>query len=749
MPLFAATIFASAFLLFLVQPLLGKYILPWFGGSPGVWTTCLLFFQTLLLCGYAYAHFLTTRFPPRRQALIHGILLLVAVCCLPIVPSAHWKPAPDAEPVTRILGLLSVCVGLPYLALSATGPLVQRWFSLAHPAVPPYRLYALSNLGSLLALVGYPFVIEPVLTRTAQGYGWSVAFALFAGLAGFCAWRVRSVVESAAATSGDPLEEIAAAPTSLDRGMWVLLPAVASALLLATTNKLCLDVAVVPFLWVLPLGLYLLSFILCFDHPRWYRRPLFVSLFAAGSGVAAWLIEARGVTLPMQAASYSLTLFAGCMVCHGELHRLRPSPRHLTQFYLSIAAGGALGSLAVAVVAPLLLSDYYELQLSLVLLAYLVGVLTLLYRAGELATAAVAGALAATLIIPVLQTSPGGPFLGWVEAIAGQVRAFYRAYWQWIVPLLVIVIVCLRDGGRLRAGPWRRRIAAVPLMLSVLLGVVFIIQSIEDQRTVLTATRNFYGTLKVRHYYREKPGWEFNLLAHGGTSHGMQFTQPPKIDWATSYYSATSGVGRVLDLLPGPRRLGFVGLGAGTLAAYGRPGDVLRFYDINPAVEPIARKHFSYLARSPADVQVVLGDARLVLEDELARQGSQKFTALVLDAFSSDAIPVHLLTREAMELYLAHLAEGGVIAVHISNRHLKLAPVVEGLARACKLESAVILDDPPDEDWWYYPTTWVLLTRNSALLNERSLSLVTEVRDESDPVIEWSDDHASLFGILK
>jgi hypothetical protein len=747
--LYAATIFASAFLLFLVQPLLGKYILPWFGGSPGVWTTCLLFFQTVLLGGYAYAHFLTTQLTPRRQAIVHGALLLVALACLPVIPGARWKPAAGAEPVTSILLLLTACVGLPYFVLSATGPLLQRWFSLAHPGVPPYRLYALSNFGSLLALVGYPFLLEPMLARSVQGYGWSVGFGLFVLLCGFCAWRVRSLAESPPIAASDPIAESDAAPPVLDRGMWVLLPAVASALLLATTNKLCLDVAVVPFLWVLPLGLYLLSFILCFDHPRWYRRPLFVALFATGTGVAAWLVGARSVPLGVQIASYSLTLFSACMVCHGELHRLRPAPRHLTHFYLSIAAGGAIGSLAVAVIAPLVLSDYYELQIGLVLLVYLLGVLALLYRAGEVAAATAAGALAATLIVPLLQTSPGGPFAGWAAAIAGQVRVFYGEYWQWVVPMLVILIVCFRDGWRLSVTPWRRRVSAVPLLLSLLLGVIFIIQGVDDHRTVLAGVRNFYGTLKVRQYHADNLPWRINLLAHGGTTHGLQFTEPPKIDWATSYYSATSGVGRLLDLLPGTRRVGFVGLGSGTLAAYGRPGDVFRFYDINPAVEPIARKYFSYLARSTADLKVVLGDARLTLEDELARGGSQQFTVIALDAFSSDAIPVHLLTREAMAVYLAHLRPDGVIAVHISNRHLKLGPVVEGLAQHYGLESATIQDDPPDSDWWFYPTTWVLLTRNHALLADHSLDAVTEAQDPSAPVVNWTDDYASLFGIMK
>lgn len=747
--LYALTIFASAFLLFLVQPLVGKYILPWFGGSPGVWTTCLLFFQTLLLGGYAYAHFLTTRLTPRRQAVVHVSLLLLSLLWLPVIPDVGWKPAPGAEPVTRILLLLSACVGLPYLVLSATGPLLQRWFTLAHPGVPPYRLYALSNTGSLLALLGYPFVFEPVLTRSVQGYGWSVAFALFVIPCGACAWRVRGQAVAMAPAATDALEESDLAPPVLDRGMWVVLPAVASALLLATTNKLCLDVAVVPFLWVLPLGLYLLSFILCFDHPRWYSRPLFAALLAVGTGVVCWLLKARGVPLAVQAAGYALTLFAACMVCHGELHRLRPAPRHLTRFYLSIAAGGALGSVLVAVVAPLVLSDYYELQIGLTVLAYLVGVLTLLYRVGDLARGVAAGTLAVTLIVPLLQANPDDGVTAWALSAGAQVRWFFQEYWKWTLPVFIVVVVCLRDNWRLGTGEWRRRLAALPLLLSVLLGMIFIIQAVDDRRTVLTANRNFYGTLKVRQYHGQDPAWRFNLLAHGETSHGVQFTEPPKADWAGSYYSAASGIGRVFDLLPGRRHVGLVGLGTGTLAAYGRTGDTLRFYDINPDIVPIAREHFSYLRRSAADVQVVLGDARLVLEDELARSGPQQFDLLVLDAFSSDAIPVHLLTREAMAVYLAHLKPDGVIAIHISNRHLKLGPVVTGLARHHGLEAATILDDPPDEEWWFYPTTWVLLTRNHALLADPAISVATEAQDESEPVIEWTDDHASLFPILK
>jgi hypothetical protein len=744
--LHALTIFLSAFLLFQVQPLIGKYLLPWFGGGPGVWTTCLLFFQALLLGGYAYAHLITSRLQPRAQAHLHLGLLAVALCTLPIIPDAGWKPAAGTEPVTHILLLLTVCLGLPYVVLSATGPLLQRWFSLTHPGVPPWRLYALSNAGSLLALLSYPFVFEPLLSRPAQGWAWSAGFGLFALLCGACAWRMRRLAAPAPTAEADPL---APAPTLLDRLMWLALPAVASLLLVATTNRLCLDIAAVPFLWIVPLAIYLLSFILCFDHPRWYDRRLFAALLAVGCGAVVHLLGLRAAPLPLQVAVYSLVLLAACMVCHGELHRLRPAPRHLTAFYLTIAAGGALGSVLVGVVAPLALSDYRELQIGLVLLVYLAGVLSLLYRHRGLVHGLAAGTLAILLVVPALRAEAGLGFPVWVASLGRQIRFFAEDYWKESLAGFVVLVFCLRDGWRIGTGPWSRRLSAFPLMLSVLLGLLFIVQAVDDRRTVLVAVRNFYGTLKLRQYNETDPATHYHLLAHGETTHGLQLRQESFRGLAASYYGSTSGVGRVLDLLPGTRRLGLVGLGVGTLAVYGRPGDTLRFYEINPAVEPIAREGFTYLRDAVADIEIVPGDARLVLEDELARGRPQAFDALVLDAFSSDAIPVHLLTREAMTLYLAHLRPGGVIAVHISNRFLDLQPVVEGLARHHGLHAVTISDDPPDEEWWVHPTTWVLLSRDEALLTTPDLAVATEAREENPRTVDWTDDHASLFGILK
>ncbi len=770
MLLHALTIFCGAFLLFLVQPLIGKYILPWFGGSPGVWSTCLLFFQTLLLGGYAYAHALSTWLKPRRQAWVHLALLALAVATLPIAPGPEWKPLTGDAPTGRILLLLTVCLGLPYLALSATGPLVQRWFSLGPPGVSPYRLFALSNAGSLLALAAYPFAVEPLLSRAAQSRAWSAGMVLFALLCGACAWRARKLpagddggpVSGRAADSGDaeiaPPTRTADAyagavpPTAMVVFFWIALPAVASLLLVAVTNKLSTDVAVIPFLWVLPLGLYLLTFILCFDHPRWYARTLFSALLAAGCGTVWFLLDqGPSAKLPLQVAGYTGTLFAACMVCHGEVHRLKPAPRRLTGFYLCLAAGGALGGVLVAVVAPRVFPDFHELPLGLWALAYFTGVLSLVRRSRELAAGSAAGVLALMLLIPAMQTKGADGLLDWLRLFPGHVRAFNGEWWIEELCVAALLFACLHEGWRPVGREWQRRMSVYPLVMSILLGVVFIVQATATSRTAVERVRNFYGTLKVRSYNAGAPT-HYHLFSHGLTTHGLQFTERPRSLQPTTYYGPTSGVGRIIDLLPGSpgRHVGMVGLGAGSIAAYGLPGDRFRIYEINPGVIRLARERFTYLADSAADISVVPGDARLTLEAELRHGERQRFDLLVLDAFSSDAIPVHLLTSEAFTLYLAHMKPAGVIAVHVSNRHLDLRPVVEAQARQHALHFATIEDDPLEEDWWLYGTTWILLGREEHTLAS------AEIQDAADPPpdgtarsVLWTDDFASLLDVLK
>ena len=369
---FSLTIFWGAFLLFLVQPLIARFILPWFGGGPAVWTTCMLFFQLLLLGGYAYAHFSISRLTPRRQVITHLVLLALAVALLPITPGDAWKPTDGSHAAGHILLLLLGCLGLPYLVLSATGPLLQAWFSKANPGVSPYRLYALSNVGSLLALLIYPFYLEPQLSRQAQADGWSWGLAIYAGLTAWCGlkvWKSSATDDETARTA-----EVEAPASAWRKLLWFALPACGVMLLLAITNKLCQDIAVVPFLWVLPLSLYLLSFIISFDSPRWYHRAFWLPLLAALLGMALWNLyqaESHPDITPL-ATLYLGTLFVACMVCHGEVYRLRPGASRLTGFYLSLSAGGAAGGLFVALVAPFVFPDYFELHLALFLTAALV-----------------------------------------------------------------------------------------------------------------------------------------------------------------------------------------------------------------------------------------------------------------------------------------------------------------------------------------------------------------------------------------
>ena len=791
MPLYALTIFTGAFLLFLVQPLIGKYILPWFGGSPGVWTTCLLFFQALLLGGYAYAHFTSTRLTPRTQATVHLVLLGVALLWLPIIPDTGWIPVDGSAPTKRILLLLTATLGLPYLLLSATGPLLQRWFHLAHPTKSPYRLYALSNIGSLLALLGYPFLIEPVFSRTGQAWGWSIALVLFVVLCGACAWQVRRRPDWAAPTtstvddnlelklprsrgasdanSGEAAGNAARAttapaatattpsaptpPTLGDKLMWVALPAIASVLLVATTNKICIDVAVIPFLWVVPLALYLLSFILCFDHPRWYARDMFVALLVVGCALIAHLLAERsGAPLSLQLGGYLATLFVACMVCHGELYRLRPAPQFLTSFYLYLAAGGALGGLFVAVGAPALFVDYYELPLGMWLLAYLVAVLCLLQRSREVADGVATGALIALLLIPAWKTAPLEPgFMAWVREYFTTMGAFYADHWQWTVLVLATLgYSFLRRGS---SDVWRPRLAIFPLAMSAVLGAVLFLQANQGRDTLIEASRNFYGTLKVRAYGAPESISRNYVLAHGVTTHGLQLVRPPYNRWATTYYGPSSGIGIAMDLAEpstGGRHFGLVGLGVGTLATYGMPGDSLRIYEINPDVLKLARERFTYLSETAAQVNIVMGDARLSMENELKTGAPQHFDVLALDAFSSDAIPVHLLTVEAFEVYLRHMKPDGAIAVHISNRYLDLRPVVEALAKHFNLHLATISDYPSDDDWWLYRTTWILLSRSAERIDVPAIrDVADEPSDATAELVLWTDDRASLFKVLR
>ena len=746
---FAFTIFAGAFLLFAIQPLVGKYILPWFGGSPGVWATCLLFFQTLLLGGYIYAHLSATHLSARRQVMVHLGLLVLALVLLPITPDSYWKPSGDEQPIWRILILLTATVGLPYFVLSATGPLMQQWFSQTHPGRSPYRLYALSNAGSLIALMGYPFYFERFFSRQSQAHLWSIGLGIFVIGCAWCAWRVWQPLSAPALRKTE--EVTAAPPVPLDRLLWFSLAAVASILLLATTNKLTQDMAVVPFLWVLPLALYLITFILCFDHPRWYSRGWFSGLFALGALVDVYLMHAgHNARLPQQVIGYAATLFVGCMVCHGELVRLRPSPVHLTSFYLYLAAGGAAGAFLVAVVAPLVFDRYLELQLGLWLLTYLVGVLAFVHRSLALTWGTASGVLAATLVIPILQATSkrSSPFF---ETFNTEFKTFAQEYWAFLTVLLVAFLV----GNVSRRGfirDWQMRAGNFLMLFSIVLGILCLAQIRKDSGEAVSTSRGFYGVLKVFEHNAVDPDLHYYTLVHGVTSHGLQFTAEPQATWPTTYYAETSGIGLAIAHLPPlPRRhIGLIGLGTGTVATYGRIGDKVRIYEIDPEVEALARTRFSYLSRSPAAITVVMGDARLSMERELAADQPQAFDVLAVDAFSSDAIPVHLLTKEAFATYVAHLKPDGVLALHTSNRYLDLEPVVQGLAAEFGLKAMTVIDNPPSKKWWLFRTTWMLVTKNQALLDRPEVREATgEYVPSHRSVPLWTDDQTSVYEILK
>lgn len=688
---YAIPIFLGAFLLFQVQPVIARCILPWFGGTPAVWTTCMLFFQVLLLGGYAYAHALVSRLHPRGQALAQDALLAVSVGLMvylmrhwgvPIIPDASWKPTGSNWPVPHILMLLSVSVGLPYLVLATTSPLLQAWFSRTRPGVSPYRLYTLSNIGSLLALLSYPVLVEPTLTMRAQGMVWSAGYLVFVLGYAVCAWGAAQKAEPIISPE-ETLAGPAPSPARTTRLMWVVLPALASAFLLAVTNQICQEVAVIPFLWVLPLSIYLLSFIICFDSPRWYSRQAYLpALLLILPLVGYTIMQQDHASVKIQVLVYASALFLACMFCHGELVSRRPHPRYLTGFYLAVSVGGALGGLFVALLAPLLFKRFYELHVCVLAL--------------------------------------------------------------WVLAVLTVQ---------------RRRILGKPMLVFLTLftfvqPTIMIVRS-HDASGRLLSVRNFYGSFRVDDDYSGKP-WHQHTLVNGATIHGIQYWNQDKRRQPLSYYSLNSGVG--LSILRHPRRvcepdhslrIGVVGLGTGTIAAYANSGDYVYFYDINPAIERMARdpRYFTYLSDCPAQVEVTLGDARLSLERELKETGSQRFDILVLDAFSSDAIPAHLLTREAFAIYLAHLRQpDGIIAVHVSNRALDLRRVAWTLADYYHLETVQIVNE---SDSAVYNSDWILVTSSKRFMRDAQIVRATIARPQTEPLRLWTDDYYNLFQILR
>ncbi len=673
---FSLAIFLSAFLLFQVQPLTARYVLPWYGGGPAVWTSCMLFFQVFLLSGYAYAHWLASLTGPRKQAVVHISLIVVSLFFLPAVPHLQsWSVDLTKDPALRIILLLVSSVGIPYFVLSSTGPLFQSWFTRNSPQGSPWRLYSLSNAGSFLALLSYPLLVEPYTRLRTQSLVWSGLYVCFAILCALTALRAAPASQVETSSAETP-------PNWQTTLFWLGLSAAGSTVLLATTNQISQEIAVNPFLWVVPLAIYLLTFILTFESERWYQRSFFSIAAGIMAPVACAVLGATAIfSVPKQLAVYLLTLFIVCMLCQGELSRSRPSPGHLTMFYLVIAAGGAMGGVFVALGAPRLFTEYGEYPIGL-------GVACLL------------------------------AFVGWMRT---------GAFAQWST---------------------RNFAVRIPLMALLLGGITSIAALIANaNHPGVERWRNFYGILRVSPY-QDALG-KMRLLTHGSIRHGLQYLTYPQSTWPTSYYGPHSGVAIVLNSFPPRRRVAVIGLGTGTMAAWGRPGDTFRFYEINPDVERVARTRFTYLRDSKAHVDVILGDARVQMAAELAAGHSHDFDLIAVDAFSSDSIPLHLLTNECANLYRARLAPGGALVLHISNRSLDLEPVARGMALHLGWKGGLFIN-PADEKVGESASNWVLLASDSALFERPSIAAeVFGWTLRNGPPITWTDDFASLWHVLR
>lgn len=677
----ATAIFLSALLLFLVQPLIGRFLLPWFGGMPEVWTACMLFFQSALLIGYAYADWLV-RLPLRWQAIVHTLAAALAALSLRIIPPDSFKPTPLDMPVWQILKICMMSVGGAFVFLSASSPLLQRWAVLRQPHSNPYRLYALSNAGSLLALFCFPFLLEPLMSRQRIAIAWQGTFWVCAALLAGLAWYM---VAYKACASPTPRHGRSYLASNLDkirftaRLLWLALPMCGSVLLLATTNKITMDIAVVPFLWTLPLALYLISFIVCFEYPKFYHRTSWLAVLIAAMMGHVWLgRNAEQISVWLIVAVYSLMLLAGCMICHGELYHRRPVAQYLTAYYLCIASGGALGGGFAALIAPLIFRQYHELHLA-------------------------------------------------------------------VLAAVLIAVMCRQDVSAAFAR--RRPFWAVALCLIGLGGIYWHDLRAQENEKVLIRQRNFFGVLTILEQTGAHPADDKRWMQHGTTYHGLQFLQPAKRHLPTGYYDPDSGIGLLLTSLQDrpPLKIGIVGLGVGTLAAYGRDGDRYDFYEINPAVKRLAYEYFTFLADSRAKIEILLGDARLTME----RQLPQQYDVLVLDAFSSDAIPTHLLTAQAFEIFLRHLQPDGVLAVHLSTRYLNLKPIIWKLAEHFQLQT-IWIESFGSDRLGALASDWLLLSRNATSLQIPALQARQSRKpDHLGSVPLWTDDYTPLLALLK
>jgi hypothetical protein len=670
--LYGSAIFLGAFLLFAVEPMAAKRLLPALGGSSAVWITCLVFFQVALLLGYLYAHWLGRQ--GRFAGLLHIALLVLGGAVL------FFRAQPDlshaaGHPLTAIFRTLTLTIGLPFLLLASTSPLLQLWQAREEHGGVPWRLFALSNAGSLLALALYPTAIEPHLTLGQQRVAWGCGFAVYAVLCGLLAWRARAAEDAVIESEREPEPAKSEGRSSLRaKLLWFLLPAGAAMQLCAVTGHLSQNIAAIPLLWLLPLAVYLLTFIVAFEAPWLYRRWLVMRLLVVMLASLGYMLSKTDVSLPilLSIGFFLAELFFACLFCHAEAYELRPAdPSEATLFYLLLAAGGAAGTIFIGILCPLVFRANYDVALAFLLTAAL--------------------ALAVTWKN------------GWTQ----------RLLWSVGTALLLALIVMLH--------------------------VVY-------ARSTLVEVRNFYGSLRVRQTHWPPQAHTVRTLLHGTIEHGTQWFASELRRTPTTYYAPDSGVGLALRFccVGRARTIGVVGLGAGTLAAYGDAGDRIRFYEINPAVRPIAENLFTYLRESPARISFAEGDARISLAGELA----QNFDVLAVDAFSGDAIPLHLLTVQAMQVYKRHLAPGGILAFHVSNQYLDLTPEIAELAAAAGMQARVV-DSPTNDARGEYRATWVLVTNNAEFFSRSQIAGVARNVVRKPGLAAWTDDDSSLLPILQ
>ena len=734
--LFSITLFVSATLMFWVQPMFAKMALPLLGGTPAVWNTCMVFYQSVLLAGYLYAHLAPKWLGVRRQALVHLSMLLLAFFTLPIGIKLGSTPPIAANPILWLLLLLLVSIGFPFFVISTSAPLLQRWFAATgHPeAGDPYFLYAASNLGSMLALLSYPILFEPFLRLQAQSMAWTWGYVLLALLIAGCAFVLYRAPNSSAKPTapkgkGIPADQPAASDfarvTVLQRTWWVALSFVPSSLLLGFTSYVTSDIASVPLLWIIPLSLYLLTFVLVFarrplvPHRLMVQLELFlivpiVMLFYFDVGKLWWIF---GLHLA--------AFFVIAMVCHGELAASRPPAFYLTEFYLWMAVGGVLGGLFNALVAPQLFSSITEYPLVLVLACFLRPQAD---RTADRFTQWL------DLLIPL------GIFLGF----AGLSRLYNTGPSQFSFPAKV-VLICLMAMLFLR-------FSSRPLRFCLAVGALLLAGGLfhpDKAKVVLHQERSFFGVIRVF----QDTGGKYHTLYHGATLHGAQCMEAARRREPLTYYRRNGPLGQVFTTFSGPnakKTIAVVGLGTGTIASYGQAGQHLTFYEIDPVIERIARdlRYFTYLSDCPAQVQVILGDARLSLKTA----PDASYEMIILDAFSSDAIPIHLVTREALSLYLAKLKPDGILVFHISNRFLELAPVMGNLARdaglVCLLnrQLGVSIKDQKNK---LMGCEWVVMARKQEdlgdLVQDRGW-VALKGQKEPHP---WTDDYSDIIRYLK